>query len=112
MDDEVIGFGVELRETGREASLSITRSKAAVVRFSYWLNAALHESEIGTELPSRDVRFHDESWGISGRAADIAKMARLTPSRHRGYRLIRSPRRRAKEAQAGWPSQASWPFSG
>ena len=35
-------------------------------------------SAVGTELPSRDVRLHGESWGISGRAADIAKMARLT----------------------------------
>jgi hypothetical protein len=65
-----------------------------------------HSAQAGTSLlsskrcrgPISHVRFHGESWRTSGRAADIAKMARLTPSRHstscfKGYResLLPSP---------------------
>jgi hypothetical protein len=30
------------------------------------LFAALHESAVGTRLPNGDVRFHGESWRLSG----------------------------------------------
>jgi hypothetical protein len=44
--------------------------------------AAVQDSGTGIELPIRDVRFHGESRGISGRAANIAKRARLTHIGH------------------------------
>jgi hypothetical protein len=31
---------------------------------------------IGTNLPIRNVRFHGESWRVSGRATEIAKATR------------------------------------
>jgi len=37
---------------------------------------------IGTNLPIRNVRFHGESWRVSGRATEIAKATFMTPRRH------------------------------
>jgi hypothetical protein len=36
----------------------------------------------GTNLPIRNVRFHGESWRVSGRATEIAETTFMTPSRH------------------------------
>jgi hypothetical protein len=33
----------------------------------------------GTNLPIRNVRFHGESWRVSGRATEIAKATFMTP---------------------------------
>ena len=36
----------------------------------------------GTNLPIRNVRFHGESWRVSGRATEIAKATFMTQLRH------------------------------
>jgi hypothetical protein len=41
--------------------------------------AAVHMSLIGTNLPIRNVRFHGESWRVSGRATEIVKTTFMTP---------------------------------
>jgi len=33
---------------------------------------------VGTNLPIRNVRFHGESWRVSGRATEIAKATFMT----------------------------------
>jgi hypothetical protein len=40
-------------------------------------------AESGTKLPIPNVRFHGESWRISGRAEDIAKTTFMTLTRPR-----------------------------
>jgi hypothetical protein len=40
---------------------------------------------IGTNLPIRNVRFHGESWRVSGRATEIAEMTFVT---HIGHVVI------------------------
>ena len=37
----------------------------------------------GTNLPIRNVRFHGESWRVSGRATEIAKATFMTLNRHK-----------------------------
>jgi hypothetical protein len=40
-------------------------------------------SVVGTNLPIRNVRFHGESWRVSGRAMEIAKATFMTLTGHR-----------------------------
>lgn len=36
-------------------------------------------NKIGTNLPIRNVRFHGESWRVSGRATEIVETTFMTP---------------------------------
>jgi hypothetical protein len=54
------------------------------------LLVAVHESVRGTNLPIRNVRFHGESWRVSGRATEIAKATFMT---HCGHKPVEIPQR-------------------
>ena len=45
-------------------------------------------SASGTNLPIRNVRFHGESWRVSGRATETAKATFMTHMRHWMARLV------------------------
>jgi hypothetical protein len=47
----------------------------------------------GMNLPIRNVRFHGESWRVSGRATEIAKATFMTHLGHRpsGTRTVLAP---------------------
>ena len=66
------GLSLDQRRATHETLTGVRLVLAAPTRL------LLHESEIGTELPIRDVRCHGEYWGQGGRAADIAKTALMT----------------------------------
>ena len=96
------GTGVDPSQIGRRSVGARPRSAADGTRTR---RRGDRVTAFGTNLPIRNVRFHGESWRVSGRATEIAETTFMT---HCGHKQGRN----TAAQQVSCRTELCYPFSG